>query len=97
MLGISGELPQESVIDLLISFNHPDFASIPSEKRIAFQTHSGTEADLIFPLAVFSESSGSLINEAGTVQQCAKAIFRNEPVPSVTEWIAILGLGGEKR
>ena len=96
-LGIATQLPQESAIDLLISFNHPDFAVVPAEKRVGFQTHTGAEADLIFPLAVFSESSGSLINEEGTVQQCAKAIWRNEPLPSVTEWIEILGLGGEER
>jgi NADH-quinone oxidoreductase subunit G len=96
-LGISAELPKQGDIDLLISFNHPDFAAIPAAKRVAFQTHTGAEADLIFPLAVFSESSGSLVNEEGTVQQCEKAIWRNEPVPTVAEWIAMLGLGGEER
>lgn len=96
-LGIRGELPQEGSVDLLISFNHPDSAAISAKKRVAFQTHTGAEAELILPLAVFSEGSGSLINEAGTVQQCAKAIWRNAPLPSVTEWIAMLGLGGEER
>ena len=94
-LGIATELPNEKQ-SLLINFNHPDAASVDAEKVISFQTHIGEEkSDLILPLAVFSESSGSLINEEGIEQYCPKAITRNHPVPSVIEWIALLQ-GGEK-
>ena len=87
-LGIATELPDEK-ISLLINFNHPDADKIDAEKVISFQTHQQEKsADLILPLAVFSESSGSLINEDGIGQQCSRVITRNEPIPTVIEWIA---------
>jgi hypothetical protein len=38
-------------------------------------------------LAVFSESAGSLVNEDGISQYAQKAIYRNQNVPTVIEWI----------
>lgn len=94
-LGIATELPNEK-ISLLINFNHPDAASVEAERVISFRTHIEEEKnDLILPLAVFSESSGSLINEEGIEQYCPKAIMRNHPISTVIEWIALLQ-GGEK-
>ncbi len=97
MLGIETALPSEAAIDLLISFNHPDAGGIAAKNRVSFQTHIGADAELILPLAVFSESFGSLINEEGIVQTCQKAINRNEPIPSVLEWIGMIDGDGEKR
>lgn len=94
-LGIATELPNEKV-SLLINFNHPDVDKIDAEKVISFQTHiEEKKNNLILPLAVFSESSGSLLNEEGIEQYCPKAITRNHPIPTVIEWIALLQ-GGEK-
>ncbi|MEA3456226.1 MAG: 2Fe-2S iron-sulfur cluster-binding protein [Campylobacterota bacterium] len=94
-LGIETELPNGKV-SLLINFNHPDAADVVAEKTISFQTHLREEkSDLILPLAPFSESSGSLVNEEGIEQYCPKAITRNDPIPTAIEWIARLQ-GGEK-
>jgi len=69
---------------------------IEAKRVINLQTHmSEKECDLILPLAVFSESSGSLLNEEGIEQYCFKAITCNHPIPTVIEWIALLQ-GGEK-
>ena len=84
-LGIKSEMPQ--AIDLLINFNQPEFITSSTKKSISFQTHNHFQADLILPLAVFSESAGTLINEKGVLQQCEKGIYRNDPIPSVLEWI----------
>lgn len=97
VLGIETALPSETAIDLLISFNHPDAGGIAAKNRVFFQTHIGADAELILPLAVFSESFGSLINEEGIVQTCQKAINRNEPIPSVLEWIDMINGDGDKR
>ena len=94
-LEIKTEIPNENTVELLINFNHPDFTEFSAVESVSFQTHSDFQADLILPLAVFSESSGSLINEAGIVQQCQKAIYCNEPIPSVLEWITMFR--GEER
>lgn len=83
-LNISETL-DDTKIDLLISFNHPHTHTINANKKIAFATHQGFDADALLPIASYSESSGSLINEEGLVQKCDKAIFRNEPVPTLIE------------
>lgn len=94
-LGIAIELSEADTIGLLISFNHPDFAKYRSEYTIAFQTHTGTQADLILPLAVFSEASGTMINEDGVAQQCTKAVYRKLPVPTVAQWLELLDGAGK--
>lgn len=95
-LGIATELPEKKV-SLLISFNHPDREKVRADRVVSLQTHAAEEGtcDLVLPLAVFSESTGSLINEEGIVQFCPKAIQHNEPVPTVIEWITLLQ-GGER-
>ena len=88
-LGIATELPSEK-ITLLINFNHPDIASIDADRVISFRTHQQEKsADLILPLAVFTESSGTLINEDGIEQYCPKVITRNDPLPTVIEWMIL--------
>ncbi len=95
ILEIKTTLPVEKA-GLLISFNHPDAAQIKAEKVISFQTHIGKDAyDLTLPLAVFSESAGTLVNEEGIEQYCPRAIKRNEPIPTVIEWLTQIE-GGDK-
>ncbi len=94
-LGIDSSAPVGKA-RLLINFNHPDAAGMEAEYSISFQTHMAEDsANLVLPLAAFSESSGTLINEDGIEQYCPRVILRNDPLPSVVEWIALIE-GGEK-
>lgn len=85
-LGIA-TAPPESTTGLLINVNHPGADAVAAEMRIELQTHTGRDADIILPLAVFTECAGSVINAKGIEQFCPQAVHRNAPVPSVTEWI----------
>jgi NADH-quinone oxidoreductase subunit G len=93
-LRIATTLP-ETKPTLLISFNHPDTETIAAEKTVLFATHdTETPHELLLPLAVYSESQGTLINRNGIEQHSPKAIVRNEPVPDVLRWIDMIPLGG---
>ncbi len=89
-LGISTELSQEQHIGLLMSFDHRDFPEIKSDHSVTFQTHIGVDADLILPLAAYSEVAGTLVNEDGIEQWCKQVIHRKEPLYSVREWVRLL-------
>jgi len=86
--GIEDLLPAET--GLLINVNHPGADEVDAQMRIELQTHVGRDADLILPLAVYTECAGTLINEKGIEQFCAQAVHRTEAVPSVTGWLARL-------
>ena len=86
-LGIECTLPDGAETGLLINFNHPDGDKIAAKMRIELQTHTGRDADLILPLAVFTECAGTLINEKGVGQFCPQAVHRNRPIPSAVEWV----------
>lgn len=90
VLGISTESPETKRIDLLMDFGHPDLAKFDATNTVSFATHTGADADLILPLAAYSEVAGTLINEDGIEQACQKAVYRNEPIPSVIEWVELL-------
>lgn len=68
---------------LIINFNHPQ--DFHAQSQINFLTHKRNISGLTFPIAVFSESSGSLTNEDGITQQCEKAIHKNISIPTVIE------------
>lgn len=85
-LGIAQSVPT-SKVGLLINVNHPGADAVDAMMCIGLQTHAGRSADVILPLAVFSECAGTLINKDGVAQFCAQAISRNAPVPSVLEWL----------
>jgi len=68
---------------LLINFNHPQ--EFKADTHIDFLTHSRDSAGLVFPIAAFSENSGTLINEDGIKQKCEKAVSRNIPIPTLIE------------
>ena len=88
-LGIATELPAGIEAELLVNVNHVDGADVNAENVITLATHEGMPGDIVLPLAVFSESSGTMINEDGVRQYCTKAVVRNDPVPSVVEWIEL--------
>ncbi len=75
---IEHRLPEGSV-DLLISFNHPSSKTVDSRLKIIFATHQGHKADILLPISLFSESSGSLTNIHGMTQHCEKAVEGEAP------------------
>ena len=92
-LKIDDGVPKIFDTGLLINFNHPDADKFSAKSRIDFQSHVKREADLILALAVYSENSGTLINEDGVSQYSKKAIHRNEPLNMVIDWLEKLSGG----
>ena len=86
-LHIDTTLPSKS--GLLINFNHPQ--TFESEVLVNFSTHQTSEGELIFPMATYAESSGHIVNEDGISQYCEQALHRNDPAPSVVEWLEKVG------
>ena len=88
-LGIATTMPTGD-IGLLISFDHPQAYEYTTTQTVSLQTQRRENEDeerLILPLAVYTESSGSLTNRDGITQWSAQAIHRNQPIPTVIEWI----------
>ncbi len=84
---INESLDDNEKVDLLISFNHPDIDKFDLEEKISFQTHTNYKADLVLPIPVYSEYSGTVMNQDGVKQHCTQAIFRNEPVDQIAMWL----------
>jgi NADH-quinone oxidoreductase subunit G len=82
-LNINSNIPDKC--GLLINFNHP--GEFEAEMKIDFRTHRDDKAEFILPIATYAESSGHITNEDGMMQKCDKALDKNNPVPTVTEWI----------
>ena len=82
-LNIDTQMPAQS--GLLINFNHP--AEFEADKQIDFRTHQQTQGAFILPIATYAESEGHIMNEDGMIQLCQKALFKNDPVPTVIEWL----------
>jgi len=82
-LNINSNIPDKS--GLLINFNHP--GAFEAELKIDFRTHQDAKAEFILPLASYVESSGHITNEDGISQYCEKALSKNDPVPTVIEWL----------
>lgn len=82
-LDIDTALPAKS--ELLINFNHPGV--FEADMKIDFSTHKHATGAFILPLASYAESEGQLCNEDGIIQFCQKALSRNDPAPTVTEWL----------
>lgn len=82
-LHINSNIPDKS--GLLINFNHP--GAFEAELKIDFRTHQDAKAEFILPIASYVESSGHLTNEDGITQYCEKALSKNDPVPTVIEWL----------
>jgi len=70
---------------LLINFNHPQ--TFEADATIDLLTHKKEGTSFVVPLASYVESSGHLQNEDGIVQFCEKALDKNNPVPTVIEWL----------
>ncbi|WP_201353293.1 2Fe-2S iron-sulfur cluster-binding protein [Hydrogenimonas urashimensis] len=95
-LAIDTTMPEVEEGVLLINFNHPAADTLDVKRRIDFLTHrpkreSGTL--LTLPIAVWSETAGTLVNVDGIAQRCEQAIFPNEPVPTVLRWLEAFDLG----
>lgn len=82
-LGINTQLPQKS--DLIINFNHP--LEFEAKAKISFLTHQRETQGVVFPIAAYSENSGTLTNEDSIEQRCEQAVFKNTPVPSLSYYI----------
>ncbi len=87
-LNINTSKPMNS--GLIINFNHPQ--EFKADSHIHFLTHKHNVSDLVFPIAVFSENSGTLTNEDGIVQKCEKALSRNIPIPTIIESLLKISL-----
>jgi len=82
-LNINSNIPDKC--GLLINFNHP--GEFEAEMKIDFRTHQDDKAEFILPIASYAESSGHITNEDGITQYCEKALSKNDPVPTVIEWL----------
>ena len=82
-LGLDTAVPQES--GLIINFNHPQEFS--AQKQVHFMSHQRSEADVILPIAAYSEQNGTLTNEDGFIQQSYKAVKKNNPAPTILAWL----------
>ena len=80
-LNIDTGTPRES--GLIINFNHPQ--EFKADSHIDFLTHHRDTSALVFPIAAFTENSGTLTNEDGILQKCEKAVSRNHPIPTIIE------------
>ena len=82
-LNIDTGLPEKS--RLIINFNHP--VQFESEAKIDFTTHKVKYGAFTLPIAAYSESEGHLTNEDGIEQFCQKAVYKNDPAPTILEWL----------
>lgn len=86
-LEISSKIPKQQY-DLLINFNHPNTQEIQASFSVSFQTHQqSTHYDLIAPIPVYSEQSGTLINIDGIKQYSNKAIEPHESTFPIRQWL----------
>jgi NADH-quinone oxidoreductase subunit G len=85
--GIEECLNDTSYIDLLINFNHKDIDDFRAKEKISFQSHKNYEADLILPIPVYSEYSGTVMNIDGVKQYCNQAIYNSNKVEQIAIWV----------
>ena len=71
--------------ELIINFKHPQ--KFYATEQVDFLTHKNNHLNLTFPIATFSENSGTLTNEDGITQKTQKAVFKNKPTPTIQEWL----------
>ena len=83
ILGIPSSVDKNN--NLIINFNSPH--KLNASEHINFFTHKKDELSLTFPIAAFSENAGTLVNKDGMIQRCEKAISKNNPVPTILEWL----------
>ena len=87
-LGLDISLPND--VKLLLNFNYPE--TVVAEEAVHFTSHQNHENGLSFPIAAYSEHSGTLVNEDGIAQWCDKAVEKNLPAPTLLEWLSEVGL-----
>ena len=89
--------------DLLVNFNNDLFVDdsnadlaplLDVKDSIAICSHDRAlfrKAGIVIPVASYSEYSGSVVNEAGILQQFEKAVLRNEDPKDILEITRLLG------
>ncbi len=87
-LNINTSLPEKA--GLIINFNHPK--TFEAEATIDLLTHKKEDVTFVLPLATYVESSGHIQNEDGITQFCEKALDKNDPAPTVIEWLEKVGV-----
>jgi len=88
---IKNDMPKS--FDLLLNFNHPASLDLQSPNIISFQTHnSDLQTLLTLPIATYVQNSGSVTNIDGITQYVPKALFSNDPTPTLKEWFKRLCL-----
>jgi len=87
-LNINTSLPEKA--GLIINFNHPQ--TFEAEATIDLLTHKKEDVTFVLPLATYVESSGHIQNEDGITQFCEKALDKNDPAPTVIEWLEKVGV-----
>ena len=70
---------------LIINYNHPQ--DFHAQSQINFLTHTRNVSGLTLPIAAWSENSGTLTNEDEITQKCEKVVDKNNPIPTVIEYI----------
>ena len=71
--------------DLVINFNYPH--SFNTDNEINFTTHRDNSSKIILPIAAWSENSGTLTNEDDITQVCKKVTNKNNPLPTIIEYL----------
>ncbi len=86
-LGITTSTPQNAT--LIINCNHPQ--EFRADATINFFTHRRETQALTLPIAAYTESSGSLTNEDNITQYSKQAVFKNSPLPTISDYLQGLG------
>ena len=86
-LGLDTAEPSDA--NLIINFNHPqDFSA---HSMINFLTHTRENSALTLPIAVYTESAGTLTNEDNITQFSKQIVFKNSPLPTISDYLKGLG------
>lgn len=81
--------------DLFFADNYADLVPLLDDKdSIAVCSHDSElfrKADIVIPVASFTEYSGSIVNEAGVLQRFNKAVLKNHDPKDILEVTRLLG------
>ena len=86
-LGLETSEPSDA--NLIINCNHPEDFSAHS--KVNFLTHTREDSALTLPIAAYTESAGTLTNEDNITQYSKQTVFKNTPLPTISEYLEGLG------
>ena len=82
-LGLNTAEPEDA--NLIINFNHPqDFSA---NSKVNFLTHKRENSALTLPIAAYTESAGTLTNEDDITQYSKQVVFKNSPLPTISNYL----------